>query len=88
MPTIAIFSGIIIQIFFEDHDPPHIHAIYGGAKALIRISDGQIIRGRLPKKQAALVKYWVKLRHAELMENWHHAQTDGRCYRIAGPADD
>ncbi|HXJ00856.1 MAG TPA: DUF4160 domain-containing protein [Micropepsaceae bacterium] len=88
MPTIAIFNGIIIQIFFEDHDPPHVHAIYGGAKALIRISDGQIIRGRLPKKQAALVKYWVELRHAELMENWHHAQTDGRCYRIAGPADD
>jgi hypothetical protein len=51
MPTIAIFDGIIIQIFFEDHDPPHVHAIYGGAKALIRISDGQIIRGRLPKRR-------------------------------------
>jgi hypothetical protein len=35
MPTIAIFSGIIIQMFFEDHNPPHVHAIYSGAKALI-----------------------------------------------------
>ncbi len=85
MPTIAIFNGIIIQMFFEDHDPPHIHAIYAGAKALFRISDGEMIRGALPSKQAKLVKGWIKLRHAELMENWHHAQTDGRCFRIAGP---
>jgi hypothetical protein len=87
MPTIAIFSGIIIQMFFEDHNPPHIHAVYSGAKALIRISDGEIIRGRLPAKQAKMVKDWVKLRNAELMENWHRAQTDGRCSRIAGPND-
>ena len=64
MPTIAIFSGIIIQMFFEDHDPPHIHALYSGAKALLRISDGEIIRGALPKRQAALVKSWVRLRQA------------------------
>jgi uncharacterized protein DUF4160 len=78
----------IVSIRFEDHDPPHVHAIHGGAKALVRISDGQIIRGILPKRQAKLVKYWVQLRRAELMENWNHAQTDGRCFRIAGAADD
>ena len=88
MPTIAIFNGIIIQMFFEDHDPPHVHAVYGSAKALVRIDDGEIIRGSLPRKQARLVKYWVKLRHTELMENWHHAQTDGRCFRVPGPAHD
>ena len=87
MPTIAIFSGIIIQIFFEDHNPPHIHVVYSGAKAMVRISDGEIFRGRLPAKQAKMVKDWVKLRNAELMENWHRAQTDGRCFRIAGPND-
>jgi hypothetical protein len=53
----------------------------------VRIGDGEVIRGALPRKQAKLVKDWVKLRHAELMENWHHAQTDGRCSRIAGPND-
>jgi Domain of unknown function (DUF4160) len=87
MPTIAIFNGIIIQMFFEDHDPPHVHAVYSGAKALVRIADGEIIRGRLPRKQAKFVKDWVSLRHAELMENWRYAQTDGRCFRIAGPND-
>ena len=69
MPIIAIFNGIIIQMFFEDHGPPHVHAVYSGAKALVRISDGEIIRGQLPRKQAKLVKGWVKLRRAELMEN-------------------
>ncbi len=88
MPTIAIFSGIIIQMFFEDHNPPHVHAIYGEFKALVRISDGAVIRGSLPRKQANLVRSWVALRQPELMENWHHAQTDGRCFRVAGPADD
>ena len=56
MPTIAIFNGIIIQMFFEDHGPPHVHAIYSGAKALVRISDGEIIRGMLPRKQAKIGK--------------------------------
>lgn len=56
MPIIAVFDGIIIQMFFEDHNPPHIHAIYFGSKALVRISDGAIIRGTLPKPQAKLVK--------------------------------
>jgi hypothetical protein len=87
MPIIAVFNGIIIQMFFEDHGPPHVHAIYSGAKALVQISDGEIIRGTLPRKQAKLVKDWVKLRQLELMENWRHAQTDGRCFRVAGPND-
>jgi hypothetical protein len=46
----------IIQMFFEGHDPPHVHAIYSGAKALIRISAGEVIRGGLPRKQAKLVE--------------------------------
>ena len=87
MPIIAVFNGIINQMFFEDHGPPHVHAIYSGAKALVRISDGEIIRGMLPRTQAKLVKDWVKLRQPELMENWRHAKTDGRCFRVAGPDD-
>jgi Domain of unknown function (DUF4160) len=51
MPIIAVFNGIIIQMFFEDHGPPHVHPIYSGAKALVQISDGEIIRGTLPRKR-------------------------------------
>jgi hypothetical protein len=56
MPTIAIFGGIIIQMFFEDHDPPHVHAIYSGAKALVSISSGEVIRGALPQEAGEIGK--------------------------------
>ena len=47
MPTIAYFYGIMIQMFYDDHQPPHFHARYGDAKALVRLSDGEIIAGEL-----------------------------------------
>lgn len=88
MPTIAVFAGIVIQMYFEDHNPPHFHAVYQQYKALIRIEDGEIIRGRLPRTKARLVKSWALQRQAELMEDWRRAQTDGQLFRIAGPDDD
>jgi hypothetical protein len=48
VPIIAIFNGIIIRMFFGDHGPPHVHALYFGAKALVRISDGEVIRASFP----------------------------------------
>jgi hypothetical protein len=47
-------------------------AIYSG-KALVRISDREVFRGRPPRKQAKMVRDWANLRHAELMENWWYA---------------
>jgi hypothetical protein len=43
MPTIAWFYGIMIQMFYNDHDPPHFHARYGRARAVVRLSDGEVI---------------------------------------------
>jgi hypothetical protein len=43
MPTIAWFYGIMIQMYYNDHEPPHFHARYGDAKAIVRLSDGEII---------------------------------------------
>ena len=48
MPTIAAFHGILIQMYFDDHEPPHFHVRYGQAKAVMRISDGEVIAGELP----------------------------------------
>ena len=49
MPTIAWFYGIMIQMYYNDHEPPHFHARYGRAKAIVRLSDGEIIAGELPR---------------------------------------
>ncbi|MGA8157543.1 MAG: DUF4160 domain-containing protein [Rhodoplanes sp.] len=48
LPTIAYFLGIAVRMFFNDHDPPHVHAHYQGYRARVRISDGTVIDGRLP----------------------------------------
>jgi len=54
MPTIAIFYAIVVQMYWRDHAPPPIHAIYQGFEALIAIESGKMIGGRLPPSAFAL----------------------------------
>jgi len=88
MPTIAFFYGIAIQMFYNDHSPPHLHARYGRAKAIIRLSDGEIIAGELPPTAARLVKEWTLARRSELEENWRRARAHEGLERVAGPDAD
>lgn len=63
MPTISLFFGIIIRMFWRDnerHKMPHMHAYYGDYEAVFTL-DGEIISGDFPKRQAALVKAWALL---------------------------
>jgi hypothetical protein len=85
MPTIAVFYGIIVRMYFDDHNPPHFHASYGAAKALYRIADGVRIAGELPPTAERLVRQWAALRRAELNENWRRATDHVELFRIAGP---
>jgi len=85
MPTIAYFYGIAIQMFFDDHNPPHFHARYNRARALIRIADGEIISGELPLTAARLVKEWALARRTELEANWQRGLQHETMERIAGP---
>jgi len=72
---IAWFYGIMIQMFYNDHAPPHFScAGYGGAKAIVRLSDGEIIAGELPPTAARLVREWALARTAELQDNWQRAR--------------
>ncbi len=51
MPTISMFYGILILMYFYDnkkHARPHIHAEYGDHVASIAIDDGEILSGSLP----------------------------------------
>ena len=88
MPTIAWFYGIAIQMYYNDHNPPHFHARYGSAKAILRISDGEIIAGRLPPTAARLLKAWAVARRQELEHNWECGRTTQPMQKIAGPDDD
>jgi len=74
MPRICEFYGIVIYMYFGDHNPPHFHAIYGEHEAQIRIDDGSVLRGFLPRTASTLVHEWLELRRSDLTENWRLAQ--------------
>jgi hypothetical protein len=88
MPTIAYFYGMAIQMFFNDHNPPHFHVRYGSARALIRIADGRIISGELPPTARRIVEEWTGARRAELEENWRRARAKMPLEKVAGPDDE
>ena len=71
MPTISVFYGIVIQMFWRDHAPPHFHALYAEHEALIDLRDFRDIRGSLPGRAMALVLEWATEHRDELMENWN-----------------
>ncbi|MBK7411425.1 MAG: DUF4160 domain-containing protein [Ignavibacteria bacterium] len=70
MPTISVFFGIVITMFWEDHNVPHIHAFYGEYSASITIESAEIYAGALPPRVTNLVKEWIELHREELRENW------------------
>jgi hypothetical protein len=74
MPTICRFYGILIQMYYDDHNPPHVHAIYGDNKAVIAIEDLAILEGDLPPKAVGLVMEWAKAHRGELMQEWDLAR--------------
>lgn len=84
MPTIAIFFGIVIRIWHDDHPPAHIHAEYQGFEALIAIETGEVVQGSLPRKVAAIIKEWRETHRDELRANWARAQRFEPLERIQG----
>ena len=70
MPTISRFYGILIQMYFGDHAPPHFHALYAEFEALVAIQTFEILRGELPPRAKALVLEWAQQHRNELMRDW------------------
>lgn len=70
MPTLSVFYGILIQMFWNDHAPPHFHALYADDEALIDIRSLEVMEGALPRRALALVLEWAQEHRAELMEDW------------------
>ena len=74
MPEVSRFFGIIIRMFYDEHNPPHFHAEYAGKKALFDF-DGNIIKGSLASRTATkLVREWLDLPVSKLEEAWNSAR--------------
>lgn len=70
MPEISRFYGVIILMFIDDHNPPHIHVHYAGTRTSISIED-HVVHGSLPKRLQKIVIKWMDEHHGELVENWN-----------------
>lgn len=70
MPTISIFYGLVIRMYFNDHAPPHFHVQYAEFKATVSIQTLTIASGKLPRRAQMLVLDWAELHQAELLEDW------------------
>jgi hypothetical protein len=60
-------------MYYDDHNPPHFHAIYNEYAAEIDIQSLKILHGDIPKKVLSLVTEWAKIHQNELKENWSKA---------------
>ena len=83
MPEISRFYGIIIAMYFADHNPPHFHVRYGGHKATISIGELSSLEGYLPPRALGLVIEWAVQHRDELLHNWRLTQNNQHPDKIA-----
>ena len=71
MPEISRFLGIIITMYFEEHNPPHFHVQYNEFRASFEIETLNIIAGKVPVKVRGLVEEWAEMHSSELLQIWN-----------------
>lgn len=69
-------------MFYNDHEPPHFHAIYGEYRAVVGIDPIQMLQGELPRRAQSLVFEWAALHQRELIDNWERARRHAPLRRI------
>lgn len=85
MAEISRFYGIIIQMFGNDHNPPHFHAIYNEYRVLIEIETGEVLQGSLPTKQLKYVQVWADIHKDELLTNFCSLRAEVQSYNKIKP---
>ena len=84
MPTISMFYGIIIRMYFApgEHSPPPSHVYYAEHRASVDIRSCEVIEGDLPGKQTKLVLAWAELHQEELMADWRLVMNGEEPFKI------
>lgn len=74
VPEVSRFLGVVIAMFYSDHNPPHFHAYYGDQEAAVAIADGRLLWGTLPRRALGHVQEWRQAHVAELEADWARAR--------------
>ncbi len=84
MPEISRFFGIIIAMYYSDHEPPHFHVRYGEQKAIVSIDPSMILEGHLSARVLGFVVEWSNLHQEELAMNWELARQQKPLLKVDG----
>ena len=84
MPKISTFYGIIIFMYFDDHNPPHFHAEYNGNSVMIKINDLSVLQGSMPSRALGMIVEWAYQHRDELVTNWER-MTKGEVFNKIDP---
>jgi len=85
MPTISMFYGLIVRMYFFDnqqHNTPHFHVYYQDQSAVIEIPGGKVLAGGLPKSKLKLIDAWVEIHSEDLMADWSLAVNGESVFKI------
>lgn len=82
MPLISSFNGIAIYMYYEDHNPPHFHAISSGREAVVGIDPIAVLAGSLSGKINSKVLAWERVHAAALMVNWNRMRNGDKPSKI------
>ncbi len=82
MPTVSMFRGIKISLYWRDHLPPHFHAFYAGNEVIVSIEEIEVIEGTFPPKQLKMLLGWAAFHQEELRENWELAKEKQELFTI------
>jgi uncharacterized protein DUF4160 len=77
MPVVATFNGIKIELYVDEHPPPHFHARYAEFVAQIDMATLEIIKGSLPRPQLRMIREWALPRRQALRAAWDICSGDG-----------
>lgn len=70
MPVIHRFGGCVIRMYFEDHEPPHVHVAGTDFEAQVAIEDTAILRGSIPPRCRREALDWIVANKELLQRKW------------------
>lgn len=82
MPELSRFYGIVIKMYYNDHNPPHFHAEYGSDQIVVDVHTLAVIGGRLPPRAMGLVMEWAAQHRTGLQLAWRQSQNREPLQRI------
>ncbi len=81
MPEICRFYGIILSLYWRDHNPPHVHFSYGDFECNISVID-RVVDGKAPAKVIIKVNQWIDLHEDEILSMWEKARRGEKIGKI------